>query len=143
MTEKLTIFFDGQCPMCCMEMDKLKARDKYGVILLINIHSDAFSYYTEIDKVQAMSVLHGIYRGELLLALDVICRAWQLVGLGMWGAPLQWSIVKPLAHRVYLLVAKYRQPISNFLHHRLGLGQPRCKGDVCHDKKLNINHWRK
>lgn len=143
MIQRLTIFYDGQCPMCCLEMDKLTARDKANSILLVNIHSDELLHYPEIDKDAAMQVLHGYYQGQLLLALDVTHRAWQLVGLGFWVAPLQWPVVKSVAHQGYLFVAKYRHPISSFLHRRFGLGQPRCEEGVCYKQSFDVDNRRK
>lgn len=143
MKEVLTVFYDGQCPMCCLEMDKLTARDKDNCIVLVNIHCDEFSQYPQIDKDDAMRVLHGLYQGELLKALDVTHRAWKIAGLGFWVAPLQWPLVKPIAHYIYLFVAKYRHPISNFLHRRFGLGQPQCEEGVCYEQQYDADNRRK
>lgn len=81
-----------------------------------------------------MKILHGVYQNELLLGLNVTHRAWTLVGKGALVAPLQLPIVKQLAHWVYLLVAKYRHPISEFLYRRLGIGAPTCEQGVCNEK---------
>lgn len=140
MKDKLTIFYDGQCPMCCLEMDKLVKRDKDNRIELVNIHNNEFLDYPDINKQEAMRVLHGRYQGNLLLALDVTHRAWQLVGLGFWVAPLQWPVIKPMAHQIYLLVAKYRHPISSFLHRRFGLGKAHCDNGVCYDKRFDVDN---
>ncbi|MCG7531372.1 DUF393 domain-containing protein [Psychrobium sp. MM17-31] len=142
MREKLTIFYDGECPLCCMEMDKLRARDNNNLIRLINIHSRDFERFEQVTKAEAMAVLHGVYQGQILKALDVTHRAWQLVGLGFWVAPLLWPIIKPVSHRIYLQVAKHRQTISSFLHRRFGLGQAHCDGGVCYAKERNTNHRR-
>lgn len=129
--------------MCCLEMDKLIKRDKAGTIKLVNVHSSEFLNYPDINKQEAMRVLHGHYQGDVLLALDVTHRAWQLVGLGFWVAPLQWPAIKAITHQVYLLVAKYRRPISNFLHRRLGLGKAHCENGVCYDKRFDVDNRSK
>ena len=129
--------------MCCLEMDKLAARDNANCIVLINIHDDEFLKYPDINKDDAMQVLHGFYQNKLLLALDVTHRAWQLVGLGFWVAPLQWPVVKPFAHQVYLKIAIYRQPISSFFHRRFGLGQSRCEEGVCYVQSSDTDNRRK
>lgn len=135
MKYQLTIFFDGRCPLCCMEMDKLKRRDTDNNILLVDIHSDAFVDYPYIEYDSAMGVLHGIYQGKLLLGLDVTHRAWSIVGLGFLVAPLQWPLVKPMSHQIYLIVARYRNPISQFLYRRFGLGKAQCEDKVCFKKR--------
>ena len=48
--DKLIIFYDGECPMCCLEMDKLIKRDKAGTIKLVNVHSSEFLNYPDINK---------------------------------------------------------------------------------------------
>ncbi|GLP96977.1 thiol-disulfide oxidoreductase DCC family protein [Paraferrimonas sedimenticola] len=131
----LTIFYDGECPLCCMEMDKLKTLDAKGRIDLVDLHTAGFEFHClGIEKATAMRMLHGLYKGEVLTALDVTHKAWQLVGRGFWVAPLQWPVVKQVAHGVYLGFAKYRHPISNFFHKRFGIGKPHCEDGVCYRK---------
>lgn len=140
----LTIFYDGQCPLCSMEMDKLKHYDTQNLILLVNLHDDNFNLrYPHVNHNQAMRILHGQYQGEILLGLAVTHRAWTLVGKGFWVAPLNFPIVKQLAHYIYLLIAKYRLPISHFLHKRFGIGNNTCERGVCYDKKNKLNYRSK
>ena len=139
--EKLTIFYDGNCPLCSLEMQKLKRFDKDDRIVLVNLHQDNFhTSYTYIEFDKAMAILHGQYQGKILLGLDVTHRAWTLVGRGALVAPLQFPIIKQLAHGGYLLLAKYRLPISNFLHKRFGIGVATCEQGACYAKSNNVNH---
>lgn len=140
-TSILTIFYDGQCPLCCAEMRKLKKLDKCNQINLINIHSQTFiDSYPDISFDSAMSVLHGIYKDKLLLGLEVTHRAWSLVGKGFWLAPLNWPLIKPISHGCYLIVAKYRQPISSALAKVFNMDTTQCKSGVCFDNKPNTHH---
>jgi predicted DCC family thiol-disulfide oxidoreductase YuxK len=134
----LTIFYDGKCPLCCLEMEKLKRHDTNNQIILVNIHNQHFKDdFPSVDTQRAMAILHGLYQGNILLGLDVTHRAWTLVGKGMWVAPLQFPIIKQLSHGVYLLLAKYRQPISRFIHQKFGLGASHCKEGTCYDNTNN------
>ena len=38
----LTIFYDGNCPLCATEMAHLKKHDAKNKIQLVNIHEDDF-----------------------------------------------------------------------------------------------------
>lgn len=144
MSNKLTIFYDGNCPMCNLEMQKLKMHDKQNLITLENLHQANFNdKYPNIDSAKAMKILHGEYQNKILLGLDVTHRAWTLVGKGFFVAPLQFPIVKQLSHGVYLLLAKYRHPISNFLYQRLGIGNKKCIQGVCYDQSNNNHHRSK
>ena len=113
-------------------MQKLKLHDKKNKIILENLHQTTFEEkFPHIDFCQAMRILHGEYQGKVLLGLNVTHRAWTLVGKGILVAPLQFPIIKQLSHLVYLLIAKYRHPISHFLHQRLGIGSSTCKTQTC------------
>ncbi|MGR4989930.1 thiol-disulfide oxidoreductase DCC family protein [Vibrio rotiferianus] len=124
---KLTGFYDGTCPLCAKEMEALKQRDAEQQIKIINIYSDAFADYPQIDPEQANTILHALnQKGELLLGLDVTHRAWQLVGRGWLYAPLRWRIVKPVADWLYLKFAKNRYRVSYLL-----TGKSRCNTNSC------------
>ncbi|MDK1288447.1 thiol-disulfide oxidoreductase DCC family protein [Pseudoalteromonas umbrosa] len=124
---KLTIFYDGTCPLCVKEMTALIKRDKAAHIKTVDIHSDEFVNYPNIDPNQANLILHALdEQGGLLLGLDVTHRAWQLVGMGWLYAPLRWPLIKPIADQVYLLFAKNRYRISYLL-----TGKSRCENGVC------------
>ena len=145
--KKLTIFFDGKCPMCIAEMQHLRQRDSNNEIHLVDIHEKAdMALYPQIQFDAAMSVLHGIYDGITLQGLSVTHRAWTIVGKGFWVAPLEWQVIKPISHQIYLLVAKYRPPISSFLSKVFGLNGSSCQSVVCYrsesGEKVRNNHWR-
>ncbi|MDX2321298.1 MAG: DUF393 domain-containing protein [Moritella sp.] len=140
----LTIFYDGNCPLCSLEMQKLKRHDDRNLIVLVNLHQTGFKQtYPQIDFDNAMDILHGQYQNNILLGLDVTHRAWTLVGRGALVAPLQFPIVKQLAHRAYLVLAKYRRPISNFIYQRFGIGVTPCDQGTCYEKSNRNNHRSK
>lgn len=132
----LTIFYDGNCPLCSSEMNHLKRYDNKNQITLINIHSQNFKFiYPSIDFVAAMKILHADYNGKLLLGLEVTHRAWTLVGKGFWVAPLNWPIFKTICHWCYLGFAKYRHQISFVLVKLLRINnQKKCTKGTCYDK---------
>ncbi len=120
---RLTIFYDSECPLCAIEMRQLLSCDKHNRIELADIHAEDFALkHPDIDAHRAYTILHGkLDSGELLLGLDVTCKAWQLVGKHRWLALLRWPLIRPLADILYRLFAKYRNPIS-----RLLTGQSAC-----------------
>ena len=130
--QQLVIYYDGHCPLCSLEMLKLKQHDKHNNILLEDLHQKDFELqFPHISFDRAMAILHGEYNGKILLGLDVTHKAWQLVDKGVYVAPLQWPIIKQLSHGIYLIIAKYRQPISRFLNKHLGLGIRTCNPEQC------------
>lgn len=128
----LTIFADGLCPLCIMEMKRLKQKDIHNRIQMVDIHSDIFSeQYPEIEKQKAMNVLHGkLGSGEVLTGLDVTHYAWILVGSGCFTRLLRCRITKPGADRLYLFFAKHRYKFSKLLTGKSRL--PECS--TCQNK---------
>ena len=124
---QLTIFYDGTCPLCAKEMNALKKHDKQNLLQTVDIYSEEFSAYPEIDAEAANNILHAInHNGQLLLGLDVTYKAWQLVGRGWIYAPLRWKLVKPLADSLYLKFARNRYKVSFWL-----TGTSRCDSNSC------------
>lgn len=141
--DKLTIFYDGQCPLCCAEMQRLQQLDQKQLITLVDLHqADLQQHYPGINKDAAMRILHGHYQGAYLFGLEVTHRAWHLVGRGFWVAPLNWPVIKPISGLIYRLFAKYRQPISRFFSPFLK-NKVNCSNGVCYGKKSGTDHWRK
>lgn len=135
MMTQLTIYYDGQCPLCATEMRHLKHCDREHNIQLVDLHQPDFaSAYPHIDKTAAMQVLHADYRGELLTGLDVTHRAWNLVGKGFWVAPLGWSILKPLWRTIYRFFARHRHTISR-LFFWMKSDAPECQNQRCERKR--------
>ncbi len=125
---RLTLFYDGQCPLCVKEMTRLRHADNEHCLTLINIHSPACSAYPEINKQRAAQILHGIAEdGKLLLGLDATCQAWKVVGRGRWIGLSRWPIIRPITDRFYLLFARHRYTLSKWL-----TGKSRCDSDRCY-----------
>ena len=141
--QQLTIFYDANCPLCNLEMEKLKKHDSNNAITLVSLHKPNFTKeHPAVNKDEAMKILHGYYLNKKLLGLEVTHRAWTLVGRGIFVAPLAWPVFKQVSHQIYLLVAKYRHPISTFIYQRFGIGSTRCNQGACYGKSNNINRRR-
>jgi predicted DCC family thiol-disulfide oxidoreductase YuxK len=80
----LTIFYDGYCPLCSIEMNKLKHLDKQQNIHFIDIQEPSFVVdYPHLDWQALDARIHGyLADGTLISGLDVTYLAWKLVGKG-------------------------------------------------------------
>ncbi len=128
---ELTIFYDGQCPLCVREMNHLRRADRQGCLRLVDIQQPGFAEdFPHIDPYAARTVLHADARdGTQLLGLDVTYRAWSLVGKGFWIAPLRWPVIRWFADKAYLWFARNRYKVSGWF-----TGQERCEScgpDAC------------
>ncbi|WP_332403219.1 DUF393 domain-containing protein [Vibrio metschnikovii] len=124
---QLTLFYDATCPLCVKEMDTLKRLDKNQALKMVDIYSEEISAYPQIDIKQAGTILHALDESQqLILGLDAVHRAWQLVGKGWIYAPLRWRLIKPLADKAYLYFAKHRYRFSFWL-----TGTAKCNNNQC------------
>jgi predicted DCC family thiol-disulfide oxidoreductase YuxK len=136
----LTIFYDGNCPLCAKEMEHLKKNDTANLISLVDIQQHSFeALHPSVKFVDAMKILHGHYNGQLLLGLEVTYRAWTLVGKGFWVAPLNWPVFKTISHWVYLGLAKYRHQISAILTKAFSIKTSDCISGTCNKKSTDPN----
>lgn len=124
MPIQLTIFYDGQCPLCVREMKQLKRLDQHNQIAFEDILADDFrERFPQIPVPEANRILHGINEhGEMLYGLDVTHAAWSLVGRGWLTAPLRWPLIRWVADKIYLYFARNRYTIS-----KIFTGKARCE----------------
>lgn len=113
----LTIFYDGLCPLCELEINKLKQLDEHGQIEFVDINQPNFTKsYPELNWQTLDARIHGrLQDGSMITGLDVTYLAWKLVGKGWVYAPLRWPVISWFADRLYNLFARYRKPISRFI----------------------------
>lgn len=132
---KLTLFFDGYCPLCVAEMKMLGELNHENNLVFEDIHAPDFQLrYPSIDPVNANKYLHGLYEdGSMIFGLDVTHQAWRIVGRKPWLALLRWPIIRWFADLAYWIFAKNRYSISWLL-----TGQKRCKACATQIPKKRI-----
>ena len=110
-TAKLTIFFDGGCPLCKREVDFLQSRNQKGYLSFIDINTSDFylDLKYEITYKQAMERIHALKKdGSIIKDIKVFQEAYSLSSLGWIYAPTKLPIIDKLIAFVYRLWAKYR-----------------------------------
>ena len=127
---KLRLFYDGYCPLCVAEMDKLKAYDHNQNLVFEDIQAPDFNErFPHLNWQDLNKRIYGqLPDGSLITGLDVTYLAWKYVGKGWVYAPLRWPVIRWFADAFYLFFARYRYTISYLL-----TGKKRC--DVCSSKK--------
>ena len=144
MNESLTIFYDGQCPLCIKEMEYLKRCDKNNLIGLVDIHQNKLmEKYPDIKFDDAMQILHAKYQNKIIKGLEVTYIAWSIVGKEFWVTPLKWPIIKPISNKLYLVFARNRYAISSRFAQFFGFKAPTCQSGACYDKSSDSNHRSK
>ena len=90
-TVKLTIFFDGGCPLCKREVDFLQSKNQKESLRFIDINSSDFSLDLEngITYRQAMERIHALKSdGSVIKDIKVFQEAYDWIGLYCIG--LSW-----------------------------------------------------
>jgi predicted DCC family thiol-disulfide oxidoreductase YuxK len=133
---RLTVFFDGSCPLCTKEMDTLANFDIHSRIHFVNLNHQV-SLPLGITHAAAFDTLHVIdTQGQLRTAVDANVLLWETVGRKPWLRMLRWPVVSIFANVGYRLFAKYREFFSLLL-----TGKKRCEGHCeTNNSKSARNH---
>ena len=113
-TVKLTIFFDGGCPLCKREVDFMSSRNQKGFLRFIDINSSDFSFDKYgITYKQAMERIHALKSdGSVIRDVNVFQEAYSLIDLGWIYAPTKLPIIDKVISIIYEVWAKYRLKIT-------------------------------
>jgi len=115
MTTKLTLLYDGGCPLCLREVNFPRKRDQHSHLAFVDINASDYSpeQHQGISYRQAMGRIHAIQgNGTVLKDVAVFREAYRLIGLGWLYAPTAWPIVGPLVDWAYGLWAHWRLALT-------------------------------
>lgn len=110
----LTLYYDGACPVCSLEMDHLRSRDAAARLVFVDIAAPGFDPASLGTTHEALdAALHGrLADGRVLRGVPVLRLAYEAVGLGLLWRPTTWGPLRPLADAGYRLFARRRRAIS-------------------------------
>jgi len=114
-TAKLTIFFDGGCPLCKREIDFFQSRNQKGYLKFIDIDNSDLSLDLKygINYKQAMERIHALKSdGSFIKDIKVFQEAYSLIGLGWIYAPTKFPFFDKFFEFIYRVWAKYRLKIT-------------------------------
>jgi predicted DCC family thiol-disulfide oxidoreductase YuxK len=110
----LTLFYDAACPVCALEMDELRVRDRAGRLVFVDIGApgfDASRYGATWAQMDAQ--IHALRPdGSLVRGVEVLRLAYAAVGLGWVLRPTGWAPLRPLFDAGYRVFARHRRTIS-------------------------------
>lgn len=113
-TYPLTLYYDGLCAICNLEMDNLKARNQGGLLRFVDISPPFFDPAPLGVSLQALNERIHARRadGAMVVGVEVFRLAYSAVGLGGWFAPTAWPGVRPIADAAYAMFARNRYGVS-------------------------------
>lgn len=107
MKKQNTLYYDGACPLCSAEMNRLQRLSDDG-LCLIDVHSAARDTLPE-DPHRLLEVLHmETADGRLLTGVDANVAAWQHTRWGLLFRWMRWPVIRSVADFVYGIWARRR-----------------------------------
>lgn len=127
----LTLFFDGACPICRFEMDRLRDRDGLRRLAFVDICAPQFdprawpgTHPGSLDDMKRL--IHALRPdGSMAIGVDALTLAYRAVGLGHWLLPASLPLLRPLCDRAYAAFARNRYAVSALLMPLLARTQAR------------------
>ena len=115
--QKLTLFYDGACPLCQAEILFLSGRNQNGLLKFIDIHSDQYDpTKVGVSCEQALAAMYGQYAdGSLIQGAAVFPEAYRRAGLPFLAWLFSRKLLQPLLQLGYQWFAKNRHAISRVL----------------------------
>lgn len=116
----LTLLYDGACPICRFEMDRLRERDGLRRLAFVDITEpgfDAAAFGDGLATAEDMQrLIHAVRAdGSFAVGVDALVLAYRAVGWGHWVAPSRLPGVRPVADRAYALFARHRYAVSGWV----------------------------
>ncbi|HJW10589.1 MAG TPA: DUF393 domain-containing protein [Albitalea sp.] len=113
-TYPLTVFYDAACPVCAFEMESLRARNRDGRLVFVDIAGPGFDPAPYGVSLAAMNAEIHAQRadGVMLRGVEVLRLAYAAVGLGWLLRPTGWAPLRPLFDAGYRVFARHRLAIS-------------------------------
>ncbi|WP_461538389.1 thiol-disulfide oxidoreductase DCC family protein [Spongorhabdus nitratireducens] len=128
----VTLFYDGNCPICQRQIACLEARNHKRQLKTVSIREPDFAlHYPELDLQALDELIHArLGDGSILTGMDATQAAWHAVGRGWLMVPLRWPLIRYIADAGYRLLARHRYPLARWLRPFLGK-PPQCNERVC------------
>ena len=112
--EKLTLFYDGACPLCQAEILFLSGRNEDGLLDFVDIHSEQFEpQKIGVSCEAAMAAMYGQFAsGRLIHGVSVFPEAYRRANLPRLAWLFSRKLLQPFLKLGYLFFAKNRHTIS-------------------------------
>ena len=115
--QKLTLFYDGACPLCQAEMIFLSSRNQQGLLNFVDIHSDRYDAKSVgVSCDQALAAMYGQFAdGVVIQGVAVFPEAYRRARLPVFAWLFSRGYLQPILQSAYRFFAKHRHQISRLL----------------------------
>lgn len=128
MSAALTLYFDGTCPFCALEMKRLGSWDRAGKLAFVDIALPGFDP-AHLNATMAQLDLQLYSQssdGTIFIGTASMLAAYTLVGRGWMVWPLRVPLMRTALSYLYRLFARNRYTMSRLLGYK-----PVCADGVC------------
>ena len=118
----LTVFYDGACPVCSLEMDNLGRHCRAGELALVDISAAGFQAEQHGFVARDLdAVIHAVRAdGSVVRGMDALRAAYAAAGLGWMLRWTQHAPFRSTFDAAYRFFARHRRPISRALAPLIG-----------------------
>ena len=115
--EKLTLFYDGACPLCPAEILFLSGRNQANILGFVDINSELFDpQKVGVSCEAALAAMYGQFAdGTLIQGVSVFPEAYRRADLPRLAWLFSRKPLQPFFKLAYLFFAKNRHAISSLL----------------------------
>lgn len=115
ITTRLTIFYDGDCPLCLAEIHFLKQHNGRGLLVFESLQQLDFAN-ADIKCELALKTIHAkLGDHEIIVGPDVFYEAYKRTDLRLVNYLFSLKLFRFIYARFYVLFAKYRHQISKLI----------------------------
>ncbi len=106
----LTVYFDGECPICRREIDLMKMFNRKDHLQFIDFSNSFYqSADQDLNQCDLARVIHARWSdGTIITGVEVFREMWEAIGLGFLARFTRLSIVNKLLIKAYTWFAKNR-----------------------------------
>jgi predicted DCC family thiol-disulfide oxidoreductase YuxK len=115
--QKLTLFYDGACPLCQAEILFLSGRNQQNLLEFVDINSEKYDpLKVGVSCEEALAAMYGQYAdGTLINGPSVFPAAYQRANLPKLAWIFSRKSLQPMLQVGYKFFAKNRHAISGVL----------------------------
>ncbi|MDH5700729.1 MAG: DUF393 domain-containing protein [Nitrospirota bacterium] len=106
----LTVYFDGDCPICRREIDLMKFLNQRQRLVFIDFSTSAYRPTDHgLNQCDLGSVIHARWSdGTIITGVEVFREMWEAIGLGFLARCSRWPLINGLLVKAYAWFAKNR-----------------------------------
>lgn len=114
MTTKLSIYYDGQCPLCQAEIHVLQQRNQRQLLAFFDVSDSVVAdQLQQFTCAEALNSMHGVLStGEVIRGVSVFAEAYKRADLTGLSWLLSIKQLQGFYAWLYRLFAKHRHAIA-------------------------------